>query len=246
LSPSDKLTNTLVYPRTFPSEPFALTGMKAVLAAVAVVMAVGFVNWKLADWVGTDAALLVFILLIIVLPHAVSRGASILAACLSAVLWNYFFVAPQFAFHVERIQDGVIVVLFLLVAVFTAQVTSQLKLQMHESKMREWRLAFLYDGVSRLSPLLNIEEIVEAASVDLRRFFGAESVIWHQDTATIEPSLITEVRTSNFRLSLGVPGKYTAVEIRFPREGLDAERLVLLHAFVQQVAILLGRALPHR
>src|SRR6266404_4061091 len=95
-------------------------------AVVAVVLAVSLANFALNPLVGVHATALIFLLMVVILSLFVERGPVLLAAALSALVWDYFFLPPVFAFRVSHVEDAMLLGMYFVLAIILGQLTAQL------------------------------------------------------------------------------------------------------------------------
>src|SRR4029077_4604396 len=74
--------------------------------AVAVVAGVTALNVLLQHWITYQALALVYLLSVVVLAMVVPRGPTLVAATLTALLWDYFFTEPRFSFRILNAPDA--------------------------------------------------------------------------------------------------------------------------------------------
>lgn len=63
----------------------------------------------------------------------------LMAAALSALLWNLLFIPPVMTFKIERLEDALMCLFFFLVALSTGRLTSRLRVREQEEREREKR-----------------------------------------------------------------------------------------------------------
>lgn len=63
-----------------------------------------------------------------------SRWAMLMAAALSALLWNLLFIPPVMTFKIERLEDALMCLFFFLVALSTGRLTSRLRVREQEER----------------------------------------------------------------------------------------------------------------
>lgn len=241
-------------------------GARGYLLTVGVVLVVTLVTLALVPLMGTQAVIPIYFLMILVLSLYVSRGATVAAALLAALSWNFLFLPPLYTLHIEHIKDAIMFVMFLGAAVISGAVTARLRFQVEAVRVREERLSFLYNASDRLNQGLGVPEILSTAAADLRRFFGASSIFFLADkNGDLEPTPGSAVDADDLRAARyafsrprsannsGAEGKsYFPIEtkdgtigvigVRLPAgETLDAERTSLLYAYIDLVAIMLHR-----
>jgi two-component system sensor histidine kinase KdpD len=72
--------------------------------ALAVVAGVTGLNAILQNWLGYQSLALVYLLSVVILAMFVARGATLLAATLTACFWNFFFTQPRLTIRIERLR----------------------------------------------------------------------------------------------------------------------------------------------
>jgi two-component system sensor histidine kinase KdpD len=95
----------------------------------AVVLAVSVFNIILNPIVGVHATALIYLLAVVLMALFVRRGPTLLAAALSALVWDYFFLPPVFAFRVSHFEDALLLVMYFIVAIILGQLTTRIRAQ---------------------------------------------------------------------------------------------------------------------
>ncbi len=108
--------------RTFLASPWRQ--YLAVLVVVAIVTALGY---PLQTWINYQTLALIYLLTEVLLALVVGRGATLLAAVLSAAVWDYIFVPPMNSFHIDDIYDGTMVITYCVVALVAGELTARLR-----------------------------------------------------------------------------------------------------------------------
>lgn len=119
-----------------------------------------------------DLANIVMLFLLTVLLTAVSlgRGAAVLAAVLSVLLFDIFFVPPRFSLAVENLQYLVTFAVMLATGLIAGQLAAVLKQKAREAEVREHSTQALYDVARQLAGTLAVDQAVAIA----RQFVGAQ------------------------------------------------------------------------
>jgi two-component system, OmpR family, sensor histidine kinase KdpD len=112
--------------------------------ALAVVAGVTGLNAILQNWLGYQSLALVYLLSVIVLAMFVARGATLLAATLTACFWNYFFTQPRFTFRIADASDWMMFCTYFVVALAMGQLAARLRAQQGAERHREQRATALY------------------------------------------------------------------------------------------------------
>jgi len=126
------------------SAQFPKAGARDYGIALAVVAAVTGVNAILQRWLGYQSLALVYLLSVIVLALFVARRATLLAATLTAVSWNFFFTEPRFTFRIENASDWMMFCTYFVVALAMGHLGARLRAQQAAERHRERRATALY------------------------------------------------------------------------------------------------------
>jgi K+-sensing histidine kinase KdpD len=130
-----------------------------------------------------------FILLFIVSIMAVFLGIGpiLLASTLSSLVWNYFFIPPHFAFHIEKTEDKLMFGSFFVIALINGVLTNRIRRQEELALEREERTNAIFELTRELSNTSGVNEILDVAFKDVRKFFEASYICFLRDKdGTIE------------------------------------------------------------
>ena len=219
-----------------------------------------------------DLANIVMLFLLTVLLIAVSlgRSAAVLAAVLSVLLFDIFFVPPRFSLAVSNIQYLVTFAVMLATALIVGQLAAGLKQKAREAQVREQRTQALYEVAQQLAGTLALEQVIDIARQFIRFQLNADAAILLPEDADptaaqaklsfrVEPHLALVARQSGqlvrdsgtagsgyaslylpLRASMRIRG---VLAVALPADSLDlpAENLALLEALASLVAIAIER-----
>jgi two-component system sensor histidine kinase KdpD len=113
-------------------------------------VALGFVagatglNAVLQQWLGYQSLALIYLLSVVVLAMFVGRGPTLLAATLTALLWNFCFVPPIFTFRITGPTDLMLFCTYFVVALAMGHLAARLRAQQAAERRREQRATALY------------------------------------------------------------------------------------------------------
>ncbi|MFZ1291538.1 MAG: sensor histidine kinase KdpD [Melioribacteraceae bacterium] len=142
---------------------------------------IGFISllfYYLQNIIGYQIVSLFYLLLIIILPiFSFGFGPILLAALLSALSWNFFFIPPHFTFHIEKAEDVFMFVLFFIVASVSGFLSTKVRTQQELLRNKEKRISILYNLSKRLSSALNINEIAEIIVEEMNNILLANVVV---------------------------------------------------------------------
>lgn len=147
-----------------------------------------------------DLANIVMLFLLTVLLIAVSlgRGAAVLAAVLSVLLFDIFFVPPRFSLAVSNIQYLVTFAVMLATALIVGQLVAGLKQKAQEAQIREQRTQALYEAARQLAGTLTLEQVIDIARQFIRFQLKAEAAILLKDDQS--PELAMQLNNLSFRI----------------------------------------------
>ncbi|TDU70640.1 two-component system sensor histidine kinase KdpD [Prosthecobacter fusiformis] len=94
--------------------------------------------WALLPVTGYTFAALVLLLGVMGAGMRFSRGPVLAMATVSALVWNYFFIPPQFTLHIDEPEDMLMFGMFFLVAFSMGHLTTRLR-QREEAERRRQR-----------------------------------------------------------------------------------------------------------
>jgi len=151
------------------------------LQSVSIVALVTLLCYPLSD---TQQYYLVsYILLFAVLIMAVFLpiGPVFLAAALSSLTWNYFFIPPHNTFHIEKTDDILMFLLFFSIAILNGILTSRIRRQEQLAIEREERTSVLFKLTQQLSKAGSIDEVLKIAIEEIKIHFGVNVFFILQD-----------------------------------------------------------------
>ena len=93
------------------------------------VLIIASLCWGIVSITGYMFVALVFLLVVVLAALRFSRGPVLAMAALSALCWNFFFIPPQFTFHIRKPEDVIMFGMFFIVAFSMGSLTSRLRLR---------------------------------------------------------------------------------------------------------------------
>lgn len=82
--------------------------------------------WVLLPFTSYMFSALIFLMAIVLAGARWNRGPVLMMAVISALVWNFIFIPPQFTLHIEKPQDAVMFGLFFVVALSMGHLTTRL------------------------------------------------------------------------------------------------------------------------
>ncbi|HWD17929.1 MAG TPA: DUF4118 domain-containing protein [Verrucomicrobiae bacterium] len=127
--------------------------------------------------VGAHATALVFLLTVVLLALVVDRGPALVAAALSALLWDYFFLPPIFAFAIHSFEDAMLFGMYFVVVLALGQLTARIKAQQNAERQREAQATALYLLIRKLNEARTSAEVLSHATAQVEAVFRAPAKI---------------------------------------------------------------------
>ncbi|RJP63992.1 MAG: sensor histidine kinase KdpD [Ignavibacteriales bacterium] len=156
------------------------SGIKQYLLATFIIIAVFILSYLAKNEIGYLAVSLFLLFIISLMPlFNFGRGPIILSAFLSALGWNYFFIPPQFTFHIEKPEDILMFTMFFIIALVNGIMTSKLRTQEKFVRHREEKTNALNNLLKQLSGAVSINDVSEIAVKSIRNYFNLETIIFY-------------------------------------------------------------------
>ena len=184
LSPDSALTasDKNAPPQNAPTRPRASL-LVQYIQALAVIAAVTVGAFPLTPLIGPHATALVFLLSVVLLALFVERGPTLAAAAMSALLWEFFFLPPVFAFRITHFEDAMLFVTYFVVALVLGHLTTRIRHQEEAQREREARATALYLLTRHLNESVDLDHMVVRIAEQIQASFGAEValLVLHSD-----------------------------------------------------------------
>ena len=113
------------------------------------------------------------------------RAPSLTAAALSALAYNYFFVAPLHSFRIDRPEDLMTIAILLIVAIVTSQLAAAMRAQGRLAASSAARNATIAGVARKLLSCSTAPEIGAVASLELASLFACNAALLSADGAVL-------------------------------------------------------------
>ncbi len=143
--------------------------------ALGVVLGVTGLNVFLQHWAGYQTLALVYLLSVVMLAMIVARGPTLLAATITAFLWDFLFVPPVFTLRIQSTTDLMFFLTYFAVALAMGNLAARLRAQQDAERRREQHATALFLLTRELAQATDfadllaivIREVAEAARADV-------------------------------------------------------------------------------
>lgn len=170
---------------------------KQYLYSIAIVILVSAICFALSGWVGYRVV--AFILLVTVSLLAISFDILpvLLAATLSALIWDVFFIPPRFTFHVDTTEDTILLIMYFVIAMINGVLTYRIRQIEKAARLKEERA----NSVKLYNTIL--DSLSHELKTPIAAIIGAtDNLQLNQNlTAANKEQLIAEISKASLRLN---------------------------------------------
>lgn len=118
---------------------------------------------------------ILYLLVILTLASTAGRGPALMAAFVSFLIYNFLFVSPLYTLAVGEPGEWLALLIFLLTALITGQLTASLRTRAEEARSREQVTATLYDLSRALVAKQEPERLLNAIAAQVTSLMNARS-----------------------------------------------------------------------
>ena len=153
------------------------TPWHGLVAAIFVPAGLGLLGLMLGPLLAYRAIGLLLLLGVSLLGMFVSRRETLLAAFLSAMIWDFAFIPPRFTFSISSTEDYLMFGTFIAVAVIIGHLTTRTRDSERHLRTREVRSNALYQLTRDITSAASTPEALDRAVEHLGRVFEAEVAV---------------------------------------------------------------------
>lgn len=146
-----------------------------------VVAVAAFLAKALGNTVGLDDPALLFLAGVLLIAVVAGLGPSVAASFVSLAVYDFFFVDPHLTLTVTKPQDVLSLIVFLLVAILTSQLTARARAQAALARHREQHTAALYAFARQIAGAVGLDDLLPIVVRHLAALFEAPAVVLTQD-----------------------------------------------------------------
>ncbi len=163
------------------SLPSFTSSVNQYLVATLSIVFTAAVCFMLKGIIGYQVVSFALLFVVSILAFFFGTGPILLAATLSSLIWDYFFIPPAYTLHIGKPEDMLMLGMFFIIALLNGVLTSRVKHQEQKIRVREERTHALYQLAKELSSATGIEDVLKLAVKDIRKYFGLESAFVLKD-----------------------------------------------------------------
>lgn len=164
------------------------TRLTQYLQAFGVIALVTLVATLFKPWVGAHGIALVFLLTVVVLGLFLERGPTLVAASMSALLWDFFFLPPFYALRINNFEDAMLFGMYFVVALVLGHLTTRIRAQEEAERERETRATALFLLTRDLNESVDLDQMVQRIVHQVGACFRAQvAVLLPRGHSTLQP-----------------------------------------------------------
>jgi two-component system, OmpR family, sensor histidine kinase KdpD len=202
------------------SIPSYTSNIRQYLIITLFVILLSVICYLFKNLIGYQVVSFVLLFLVSFLALFFGTGPILVAATLSALIWDYFFIPPQFTLHIQQPLDMLMLVMFFIIALLNGILTSRVRRQEKKIRIREERTHALYQLTKELTMASGVDEVSKIAIRYIQKYFNLEcAIILKNDLNQLDNQVRhdTKINLSENELSIAAwvfrhsskAGKYT-------------------------------------
>src|SRR6187551_3274071 len=170
---------------------------KQYLFSIIITVLVSAICFGLSGFLGYRVVALILLFTVSLLAITFDILPVLLAAALSAFIWNFFFIPPRFTIHVYSAEDAILLIMYFFIAMINAVLTYKIRQAEKISRLKEERA----NSVKLYNTILN--SLSHELRTPLAAIIGATDNLQANDHLTKEnrEQLIEEISKASLRLN---------------------------------------------
>jgi two-component system sensor histidine kinase KdpD len=170
---------------------------KQYLFSIAIIVLVSLICFGLSGFIGYKVVALILLFTVSLLAITLDILPVLLAAALSAFIWNFFFIPPRFTIHVYSTEDTILLIMYFVIAMINAVLTYKIRQVEKISRLKEERA----NSVKLYNTILN--SLSHELRTPIAAIIGATDNLQANDHLTKEDKeqLIAEISKASLRLN---------------------------------------------
>ena len=181
-------------------KPVLTSGIFQYLAAILIIAITVALCRPLATQQGYFIVALILLSEVSVMAVFLGIGPILIASTISSLAWNYFFIHPHFAFHIERTEDQVMFISFFFIALINGVLTNRIRRQEKLTRVKEEQAIRLAESDKLYKTLFNL--ISHEFRIPIATIMGASDTLLTSKTSDNDKTaLFNEIFKASERLN---------------------------------------------
>ena len=170
---------------------------KQYLLSVTIIVLVSAICFGLSGFLGYRVVALILLFTVSLLAITFDILPVLLAAALSAFIWNFFFIPPRFTIHVYSAEDAILLIMYFFIAMINAVLTYKIRQAEKISRLKEERA----NSVKLYNTILN--SLSHELRTPIATIIAATDNLQANDQLTKDEKaqLIAEISKASLRLN---------------------------------------------
>src|SRR5262245_50630828 len=107
------------------------------LFSIAIIVLVSGICFGLSQFLGYKVVAFILLFTVSLLAITFDILPVLLAATLSAIIWNFFFIPPRFTLHIYTTEDTILLIMYFVIAMINAVLTYEISQAENIAKLKE-------------------------------------------------------------------------------------------------------------
>lgn len=173
-------SDTETKPRLFRRSKTQHSSWKEYQLAMLMILCIAVIGYPIRDFIGYQTVGLLFLLGISSLSLSIGRTPIVFAAFLGSLIWDYFFIPPQFTFHIDSLQDAIMVLANFFVALTGGTLIGRIRKNQVVLQKSQDNISVLFSIMESMNNASSIKEAVLMTRKELKKHFDADAIIYLQ------------------------------------------------------------------
>jgi two-component system sensor histidine kinase KdpD len=130
------------------------------------------------EWLEPETVLMIYLAGVVIVATSSERGSAVLAALLSVICYNFFFISPYYSLGTYHLRDIITLCVLLLTGLVISTQTSRLQQQNIYTRQRERYTAELYNLSRKLIVTPGKSKIAKVVSHHIGEIFDCAATVW--------------------------------------------------------------------
>lgn len=178
--------------------PHKLELKKQYVYSIGLVLSVALICYGLTPWMGYRVVALVLLLTVSITAISFRIFPVLVAATLSAFIWDFFFIPPHFTIHVDSTEDAILLIMYFIIALVNAVLTYKIRQVEKLARLREEKA----NAVKLYNTFLN--SLSHELKTPIAAIIGATDNLQqsgHQLSEAHKAQLVEEISVAGLRLN---------------------------------------------
>jgi len=177
------------------TNPLFTSGIVQYLISAFIVVSISVICFIFTKFIGYQTVSFILLFVVSILATFMGIGPILFVSTISAFIWNFFFIPPQFTIHIESTEDTLMFGMFFIIALVNGVLTTRVRRQERITKEKEEKTNALYSLTREIANAESMISLVEVARKNIREQFNLDAVFFLQNGSNIiseygyEPSL---------------------------------------------------------